>query len=439
MNEEEKIYHSNQRTEQVQDIIERMPTKFGFWVSLIVAFIFILLLLFGWLVRYPDVVDGQIVINANNSPIKLIANSSGKLKLNGVKSMDQIKEGQVIAYIENPTKLESVLLIKNILKDYNPNSDTITRVFAKLPPNFSMGDLNIKYYSFVNSLQNYINYRDNKLIDKQDSNLKILQTEQKQAIVSAEKRVEMSINNLRYVYKAYKRDSLLFIKRVISESEFDKTNMSYIAAKDGYQFSLNNMINAKQSEQQTGGKRQELSVQKPEKQIELRMAVISSFNDLVDNIKSWEQKYIFKAPFSGKVQFLKFYTDDQFISSGEQVFTIVAKEDKALGQVSLPAVGSGKIKVGQEVIVKLDNFPYLEYGSIKGRVSSISLTTNITKTENSTIDTYMVLVDFPDQLKTNYGKQLDFRAEAKGTAEIITNDRRLVQRFFDNLKYVLNK
>jgi len=438
MNEEDK-YHSKQRTEQVQDIIERMPTKFGFWVSIIVALIFILLVLFGWLVRYPDVVTGQILISSNNASLKLIANSNGKLKLNSIKSMAQVREGQVLAYIENPSKLENVLLIENILKNYNPNVDTITHIFKKLPPNFSMGDLNTKYYSFVNSLQNYINYKDNKLMDKQDSNLKALQVEQKDVITSAKKRVEMSINNLKYVYKSYKRDSLLFIKKVISESEFDKTNLSYIAAKDGYQLSLNNMINAKQSEQQTGGKRQELSVQKPEKQIELRMAIISSFNDLIDNIKSWEQKYIFRSPFSGKVQFLKFYTDDQFITSGEQVFTIVAKEEKALGQVSLPATGSGKIKAGQEVIVKLENFPFLEYGSIKGRVNSISLTTNITKTENSNIDTYMILVDFPDQLKTNYGKQLDFRVEAKGTAEIITNDRRLIQRFFDNLKYVLNK
>ncbi len=51
----------------------------------------------------------------------------------------------------------------------------------------------------------------------------------------------------------------------------------------------------------------------------------------------------------------------------------------------------------------------------------------------------MVLVDFPDQLKTNYGTRLDFKAEAKGTAEIITNDRRLIERLFDNLKYVMEK
>jgi hypothetical protein len=160
---------------------------------------------------------------------------------------------------------------------------------------------------------------------------------------------------------------------------------------------------------------------------------------LLDNIKSWEQKYVFKAPFDGKVQFLKFYNENQFVQSGEQVFTIVPKEEKAFGQVILPAQGSGKIKIGQEVIIKLDNYPYMEYGSITGRVKSISLTTSPTKTEKSEIDTYLVLVDFPNQLKTNYGTKLDFKAEAKGTAEIITNDRRLIQRLFDNLKYIMEK
>lgn len=51
----------------------------------------------------------------------------------------------------------------------------------------------------------------------------------------------------------------------------------------------------------------------------------------------------------------------------------------------------------------------------------------------------MIMVDFPKQLKTNYGTVLDFKFEAKGTAEIITNDRQLIQRLFDNLKYIIKK
>nr|WP_302850453.1 HlyD family efflux transporter periplasmic adaptor subunit [Pedobacter mucosus] len=156
-------------------------------------------------------------------------------------------------------------------------------------------------------------------------------------------------------------------------------------------------------------------------------------------MKSWEQKYVFRASFDGNVQFLKFYSENQFVQSGESVFTIVPKFKNAFGQVILSARGSGKIKLGQEVIIKLDNYPYIEYGSIKGQVKSVSLTTNITKTDKSAIDTYMVLVDFPNQLRTNYGLYLDFKAEAKGSAEIITNDRRLIERLFDNLKYIMKK
>lgn len=440
MTEEEKLYHRNQRTEEVQHIIERMPTRFGFWISMLVAFIFILLFLFGFVIRYPDVVNGQIIINSNVAPLKLIASANGKLKLlANIKSMDEVKEGQVLAYIENPTLPKNVVYIDSLLKLYNPNEDKIMEVKQKLPPHFSLGELNNKYYGFTNSLQEFINYKKDRLLDKQSDNFKRMLLEEENAIATAKSRVEVAKNSLKYVHKFYTRDSILFIKKVISESELDKTQMSYLSSKDAFQNATNNLINAKQAIQQTESKLQDVDIQNPEKEKELRISLISTYNDLVDNIKSWEQKYVLKASFSGKVQFLKFYNENQFVQAGEEIFTIIPKDEKAFGQVIVPAQGSGKIKIGQEVIVKLDNYPYNEYGSVKGFVESISLTTSTTKTEKSDIETYQVLVNFPDQLKTNYGAKLSFKAESKGIAEIITNDRRLIERFFDNLKYAVKK
>ena len=114
-------------------------------------------------------------------------------------------------------------------------------------------------------------------------------------------------------------------------------------------------------------------------------------------------------------------------------------ENEILGQVQLPAEGAGKIKNGCDVIIKLDNYPYMEYGSVKGKVKSISLTTNKNKTaDKNEIDTYLVLVELPEELSTNYGSKLEFKYELKGTADIIANNRRLVERLFDNLKYRLS-
>jgi hypothetical protein len=78
----------------------------------------------------------------------------------------------------------------------------------------------------------------------------------------------------------------------------------------------------------------------------------------------------------------------------------------------------------------------MEYGSIKGKVKSISLTPNSTNTNvQGNLGSYLVLVELPNQLTTNYGSKLEFKYELKGTADIVTNDRRLMQRLFDNLRY----
>lgn len=432
-------YYASKRTEEVQDIIERMPTKFGFWVTIIVLSLFILLFVFGWFIRYPDVVTGQININATEAPIKLVANSYGKLKLNGLKSMEDVKEGQIVAYLQNPADLNNMLKLSDLLKSFNPNANNFIPLLANLPRDMSFGEINPKYAVFLNSINELNNYNVDKLFDHQSQNLTTLLNEQKNAIVTTMKRIDISSRNLASVNKFYKRDSVLFSKRVISESELDKTEISYTTSKDNYQGAISSLINAKQQAQQTEGKIREIAIQKSEKQKELSIAVIATYNDLVDNIKSWELKYVFRAPFAGKVQFLKFWNDNQFIQSGEQVFAIIPKMNKVFGEVGIPTLGAGKIKIGQEVIVKLDNFPYHEYGSINGIVSSISLSTNTTKTEKGDVENYMVTVSFPKQLKTNYGAKIDAKLDAKGSAEIITKDRRLIQRLFDNLKYAIKK
>ncbi|MBB2143952.1 HlyD family efflux transporter periplasmic adaptor subunit [Pedobacter sp. LMG 31464] len=429
----------SQRSEEVTAIIERMPSRFGLAVSAIVLFLFILMAIFGWIGRYPDIASGHIVVNASNAPIKLIANGSGKLKLNGIGSLDQVKEGQIIAYIENSTTPFAVDSISQLLKKYNPSSDDISSIRNHVPKNISLGELNIKYYGFINAIQQFMNYKEDKFYDNQKASFNSILVEQRKAIDNSQNQLAMAKSSLGYVYKFYKRDSTLFKKKVISEAELDRTEMSYLSAKDRVQSSTNAVIAARQSIQETQNKIQQLHIEDPEKEKELHINLISSYNDLIDNIKIWEQKYVFKAPFDGKLQYLKFYNENQFVQAGDPIFTIVPINNMPYGQVILPAMGAGKVKLGQEVIVKLDNFPYMEYGSVEGKVKTISLTTNTEKTQNGNIETYLITVDFPNGLKTNYGSRLDFKYESKGTAEIITHDRRLIERLFDNLKYAVKK
>ncbi|QEC72186.1 HlyD family efflux transporter periplasmic adaptor subunit [Arachidicoccus ginsenosidivorans] len=154
-------------------------------------------------------------------------------------------------------------------------------------------------------------------------------------------------------------------------------------------------------------------------------------------MNEWEANYVFKAPFSGVIQFLGFWSDGEFISKGEELFSIIPSDDKYYGQVLLSEnSGAGKVEIGQSVIIKLKDFPYLEFGYVRGVVASISLATNVEQTSSGKVGYYMIFVKLESGLRTNYGKKLTYKHGISGSVEIITQRRRLFERLFDNIKYL---
>ena len=65
----------------------------------------------------------------------------------------------------------------------------------------------------------------------------------------------------------------------------------------------------------------------------------------------------------------------------------------------LPVQGAGKVKGGQRVNVRINNFPDQEFGYLIGRVESVS---NVPTAEGF----YVVEIYFLNGMLTNYGKRL---------------------------------
>ncbi len=77
---------------------------------------------------------------------------------------------------------------------------------------------------------------------------------------------------------------------------------------------------------------------------------------------------------------------------------------------------------GQRVIIKFEGYPYREYGVVEGIISKLSITSGADST-------FWGHIDLPNQLTTRQGNTLLYKNGLKGTAEMITADRRLIQRF----------
>jgi hypothetical protein len=94
--------------------------------------------------------------------------------------------------------------------------------------------------------------------------------------------------------------------------------------------------------------------------------------------------------------------------------------NEIIGKVNIPSANITAIKPGQKVLIRLEQYPDAEFGMVTGVIQFIS-----SLPEN---DTYLVLVDLPQGLVTTFGKEINLGAGLKGSAEIITEDSRLIEK-----------
>jgi len=430
---------ASQRSEQVQDIVERMPKKFGLWITGIILMLLTLLFTFGFIIQYPDTVTGSIVINAEYAAVKLVANSSGKLMLIKTEPKTDVKEGDYIGVIQNPARTDDMVQIANLLNKFSITEAMYIKAFPNFPNNVSLGDVNVKYYAFLNALHKIYDYNVDNLYLKQAEGLQhqikqSIQLLTNYNILKSTRERNMALNK-----KISDRDSILLSQKASAEEDFDRSKITFLNSKENFQSVITDINGTEQTIDNDNNKLQQLYIQKNDEESQMKLDVLTTYGDLRDAIRLWEQHYVFKAPIAGKVEFAKFWNNNQFVQAGEDVFTVIPTENKIIGQVSLPSGGAGKVKIAQKVIIKLDNYPFEEYGSVAGLVSSISLTKGKMKVNQDDIDIYLIKVSLPKGLTTNYNSKLDFKYELKGTADIVSNDRNLLERFFDNLKYVVHK
>jgi len=128
------------------------------------------------------------------------------------------------------------------------------------------------------------------------------------------------------------------------------------------------------------------------------------------------------APGKGTISYLGFLENELFIEPGKPLFSIIPEQGKLMARAELPIFASGKVKVGQQVNIRLENYPFEQFGLLHGSITSISEIPNENK--------YFVTIELPQKLITSQNKTIAFKQQLTGTTEIITEDLRLLERFF---------
>jgi multidrug resistance efflux pump len=420
-------------SEEVQEILGTPPRGILSWGITLLFLVIVLLFIGSWLFKYPDIIVSDITVTTENVPANLIARSAGKITGIFAGDNEQVKKGQIIAVIENTAVINDVIFLKEILKDFDPENLLNVSYLNKISKvGFVLGEIESSFSSFRSKLEEYIKYTERDYSNKKIASIENQLVNYSGLITQMQKQVSLQLEDLSIAKGQFQRDSLLFIQKVLSPADFESSKMTFLQKIYITESSKTSLTNARIQYSQLEQQVLELKLDRSSQNEEYELSIKQMLSNLKASIAIWEQNYVLISPVDGKLTFSRKWSLHQNVTIGELVVTVVpSTSGKIIGILKLPVAGSGKVKPGQKVNVKFSNYPYMEFGMVIGRIEKISLVPDESN--------YLAEIAFPDGLVSNYGKKLTLKTEMTGSAEIITEDMRLIQRFFNPIKSLLKK
>ena len=416
-------------SEPVREIMGKPPGWILRWGNVLMLVIFILFILFSWLIKYPDTIPSAIEITTANPPVMLVSKITGNINSLFVKDKDQVKAGQLLAVMETTASLKDIELLRQTI-------DTVTipeLLNNKSLPMFSqLGEIEVYYAAFQRDLTDLNNYISNDFYGSKIRSLSEGIRGTEEYISRLKVKEKLFSENQKIEAGKFSRDSTLFAGNVIAEIDKERSHQSLLKVN----------IELQQVRLDYSAKTVELAEKKQLlddfriARVQEKEKLISSLHESFLNLRAqadqWSNTYLLVSPVEGNVSFTRFWTSNQSVTKDEPVMSVVPLDPgNFLGRINLKMQRSGKVKTGQLVNIKLSGYPYMEYGMVRGIIKSKSLV--------PAGDSYVIEIELPDGLTTLYGDKLEFNQNMQGTAEIITESTRLLQKIINPFRYAISR
>ena len=417
------------RSESVQDILTRPPHWMIRWGNTIIFIILLMILLMSYFIKYPEFVPAPIIVTSQNPPEKLLSRTNSKIEKIFIKDHQEVKKGDVLMILQSTANYNDVLKLKKIVDSISPNQ--IFNFPLSETSKFKLGDLQSDYNSFAKAFQDERLFSRLKPYAPEDIATSQSLSESRGRIATLQQQLNLENAKFDLTKKNYERSQQLFNQGVIAKMELENERIKYLQAQQNVKSIMLSISQLEESLNNLNKTKSGVAINSEKDKINYSSQTLQLFEQLRKSLKQWEQNYLIISSTNGTVSFQQFLGENQFVKTDEEVLSILPTNKEALvGRMSIPSVNSGKVISGQKVLIKLDNYRYQEFGIVEGRVQNISLTPD----EKGN---YYVDVLLPNGLKTSYNKNLPFDKELKGNAEIVTQDLRLIERFFYQIRKLL--
>lgn len=421
--------------DEVQELLGHPPSwmlRFG----ITVIFLIVLgLLLLSTVIKYPDVVEAEIVLTSNNPPITLFSKTNGKIDQLLVTDQQKVKKGDLLMILESEANYEEIIEAEQALqrlKDLGEDNQALRRF--KLPEELNLGPVNNSFSSLLGTLKALQFFlKDNAVYKKMELYQGEIQFtgELNQSIQKQIKNYELEIA---LEEKNFKRNKKLEEEGLVSSVEFEVIEKNFIQAKRNYEQLKMAIINNQITSEQLSSKILDLQSNRRADFSDYWLTLKEKMSTAEKELMEWKNNYLFYSTHDGNVSLIGFRANKEFVSQLDPVMTIIP-EDKTdttlkeiIARAKVDQFASGKIEIGDQVSIHLESFPAKEFGVIKSSIESISLLPSVDEEGKRH---YSMDIPLEHPMTTTYNNNIPFRPNQSGLAKIITKDRSLAGRVFE--------
>ena len=333
--------------------------------------------------------------------------------------------------IEMPDNEKEIEFLKSYVLEIRSYLKSSKNELPLITENHVFGAMQTYFNELQKNLKNYDEQIKNTYNTSKISNLKKKKQQYQILIAISIKQLALIKQELINAEDKYLANTNLYKKGVISKMDFYNEETAFRQK----QMDVENAKRTTTDQQITllnlAQELSDLEFQYYENERILANNIQANLLEIENGIENWQQNFSFIAPVSGKLVWLEKIHQNQFIEVGKSLFAITTNNEKFIALATIPATGFGKIQTGQKARIKLNNYPTYEFGHLEGIVSKL--------TEIPNENTYQVEITLKNGMTSSYNKLLAFTPEMTGTAEIVTDDLRVIQRIFNQFNKLFDR
>ena len=167
---------------------------------------------------------------------------------------------------------------------------------------------------------------------------------------------------------------------------------------------------------------------------QLQATIADTRTQLAQAKTDLDQSYV-SAPTAGLISDLAINNIGEVVEPGQKLAEIVPKGMPLTLSAIVPHEEAGLLRVGMETQIKLDAFPYQNYGILSGKVHSISPDAKLPNShEGESTSGYRVNVSLDKDFVTHEQQQVKLQVGQTASAEIVIRRRRIIEIVLDPIR-----